>query len=199
MEEKIIYFEEMRPENTEVTFQLARERARARGIKRIVIASTTGATARRAMDFFGPEGFKLVVVPHQYGFREVNRFPRDLVDALEEAGHKVHFGTMLFHTENLYGGDTPQVLANLLRSFSQGFKVLFEIVMMAADAGLLEPAERVIAIAGTARGSDTAAVMQAASSRNPKGLRVNEILCKPLNPLNIDELRKRLEEEVKQG
>ena len=199
MEEKIVYFEDMKQENTDVTFQLAKERAQSRKIKKIVMASTTGATARKALDFFGPDGFKLVIVPHQYGFREVNRFPVELVDALEEAGHKVHFGTMLFHTENLYENNTPQALANLLRCFSQGFKVLFEIVMMAADGGLLLPGEMVIAIAGTARGSDTAAVMQAASSRNPKGLRVNEILCKPLNPLNIDELRKRLAEEVKEG
>lgn len=199
MEEKIVYFEDLKHENTDITFQLAKDRARARGIKKIVMASTTGATARKALDFFGPDGFKLVIVPHQYGFRDVNRFPLELVDALQEAGHKVHFGTMLFHTENLYENNTPQALANLLRCFSQGFKVLFEIVMMAADGGLLDPGERVIAIAGTARGADTAAVMQAASSRNPKGLRVNEIICKPLNPLNIDELRKRLAEEVKEG
>jgi hypothetical protein len=31
--------------------------------------------------------------------------------------------------------------------------------------------------------------MQASSSRNLKKLRVNEILCKPLNPLNVEELR----------
>lgn len=199
MEEKIVYFEDLKHENTDITFQLAKDRARARGIKKIVMASTTGATARKALDFFGPDGFKLVIVPHQYGFRDVNRFPLELVDALQEAGHKVHFGTMLFHTENLYENNTPLALANLLRCFSQGFKVLFEIVMMAADGGLLDPGERVVAIAGTARGADTAAVMQAASSRNPKGLRVNEIICKPLNPLNIDELRKRLAEEVKEG
>lgn len=60
---------------------------------------------------------------------------------------------------------------------------------MATDAGLLTGGEKVIAIAGTDRGSDTALVMQAASSQNIKRLRVNEIICKPLNPLNIDELK----------
>lgn len=53
-----------------------------------------------------------------------------------------------------------------------------------------------IAIAGTARGSDTAMVMQAASSQHLKRLRVHEIICKPLNPLNIDEV---LEEESAAG
>jgi hypothetical protein len=48
--------------------------------------------------------------------------------------------------------------------------------------------EQVIAIGGTGRGSDTALVMLAASSQHIKRLRVNEILCKPLSPLNIDEV-----------
>ena len=62
---------------------------------------------------------------------------------------------------------------------------------MATDAGLLASGEKVIAIAGTASGSDTALVMQAATSQHLKRLRVNEIICKPLNPLNIDELKGR--------
>jgi hypothetical protein len=78
-------------------------------------------------------------------------------------------------------------MANLLRCFSQGVKVCFEIVLMATDAGLLTSGEKVAAIAGTGRGSDTALVMQAASSQNIRKLRVNEIICKPLNTLNVEE------------
>jgi hypothetical protein len=37
--------------------------------------------------------------------------------------------------------------------------------------------------------------MQAASSQHLKRLRVNEILCKPLNPLNIDEVLERHKKE----
>ncbi|HQM53768.1 MAG TPA: hypothetical protein PLI86_11705, partial [bacterium] len=75
--------------------------------------------------------------------------------------------------------------------FSQGVKVCVEIVLMAADAGLAASGERVIAVAGTAHGADTALVMRAASSQNLRGLRVNELLCKPYEPLNIDEVRER--------
>ena len=78
-------------------------------------------------------------------------------------------------------------MANLLRCFSQGVKVCFEIVMMATDAGLLERGESVIAMAGTGRGADTALVMQAASSQNMPKLRVNEMLCKPLNVYFVNE------------
>lgn len=188
IESKIIYFEKVQPENTEITFELVKERLRSSGINKLVLASTTGATARKAVEFFKDMDVKLVVVPHQFGFlRETNRFPQELVKSLRDAGHDVHFGTMLFHTEELYGSSTPTLMANLLRCFSQGIKVCFEIALMATDAGLLASGEKVIAIAGTGRGSDTALVMQAASSRNIKKLRVNEIICKPLNPLNIDE------------
>lgn len=188
IESKIIYFEKVQPENTEITFELVKERLRSSGINKLVLASTTGATARKAVEFFKDMDVKLVVVPHQFGFlRETNRFPQELVKSLRDAGHDVHFGTMLFHTEELYGSSTPTLIANLLRCFSQGIKVCFEIALMATDAGLLASGEKVIAIAGTGRGSDTALVMQAASSRNLKKLRANEILCKPFNPLNIDE------------
>jgi hypothetical protein len=195
MESKIVYFGDIRPENTEVTFGLVREKLKTLGINKLVLASTTGATARKAMDLFKEEGIRLIVVPHQFGFREKNSFPQELVHTLRESDHHVHFGTMLFHTDNLYESKIPILMANLLRCFCQGFKVCFEIVLMATDAGLLTIGEKVIAVAGTARGADTALVMQAASSRDIKKLRVNEIICKPLNPLNIDELREKLTQE----
>lgn len=186
MENRIVYFEDIKAENTEVTFGLVQERLNTLGIKKLVLASTTGATAKKAIDFFKEKGVKLIVVPHQFGFKETNAFPQELVKTIRESGHEVHFGTMLFHTDNLYGSNIPTLMANLLRCFCQGVKVCFEIVLMAADAGLLTSGEKVIAIAGTGRGSDTALVMQAASSSNIKKLRVNEIICKPLNQLNID-------------
>ncbi|HEX2947648.1 MAG TPA: hypothetical protein VHT96_17055 [Clostridia bacterium] len=184
MESRIKYFDSVKEDNTEATFRLAKEKLCASGIGKIVLASTTGATARRAMDFFRDTGVKLIVVPHQFDFSATdNLFPDELVKELRQAGHEVHFGTMLFHTEKLFGTNVPSVVANFLRCFSEGVKVCYEIVLMASDAGLLAASEKVIAIAGTGRGSDTAMVMQAASSRNLKNLKINEILCKPLNEL----------------
>ena len=193
IESKVVYFEKVTPDNTEITFELVKERLKSTEIKKLVLASTTGATAKKAVEFFKDMGVKIVVVPHQFDFiRETNRFPPELVSALREAGHEVHFGTMLFHTEDFYGTNTPTLMANLLRCFSQGTKVCFEIALMATDAGLLASGEKVIAIAGTGRGSDTALVIQAASSRNLKKMRVHEIICKPINPLNIDEALQKL-------
>jgi hypothetical protein len=192
MESKTVYFENIGLENTEVAFGLARERMKTLGIKKLVLASTTGATAKQAMEFFKDDDVQLVVIPHQHDFiRKENAFPKELAAELREAGHEVHFATMLFHTESLYGTSRPTLMANVLRCFSQGVKVCFEIVLMATDAGLLDRGESVIALAGTGRGSDTALVVQAASSQHLENLRVNEILCKPLNPLITDEVRGR--------
>lgn len=197
MERKVTYFESIGPENTEVTFQLARERAQELRIRKIVIASTTGATAKKAMEYFKNDGVQLIIIPHQWDFhREVNLFPPELAATLRDAGHVVHFGTMLFHTNDLFESATPVLMANLLRCFCQGFKVCFEIVLMATDAGHVKTGENIIAIAGTGRGSDTALIMQAASSQHLKKLRVNEILCKPLNPLNIDEILAKRNQEL---
>ena len=196
MESKVIYFEDIRSENTINVFESVKDRLNKGGIQKLVLASTTGVTAKKALEFFKDTDVKLIVVPHQYDFyRETNRFPQDLVKTLRETGHEVHFGTMLFHTDRLYGTDVPTVMANLLRCFSQGVKVCFEIVLMATDGGHLTKGERIIAIAGTGRGSDTALVMQASSSQNLKKLRVNEIICKPLNPLNVDEVIERMSKE----
>jgi hypothetical protein len=179
MEEKITYFETVGLENTEETLRLAAERAKARGIKKIVLASTTGETARLALKYFG-DGIKMVVVPHQYGFTERQRFPAELKTELEKKGHRVHFGTMLFHTDGFYGMMTPTVMAIVLRTLCQGMKVAVEIILMATDAGCIAAGEKIIAVTGTGRGSDTAVVATAATSTKLYELHITEIICKPL-------------------
>jgi hypothetical protein len=180
LEEKITYFEAPGQEDTEETLRLVAERAKARGINKIVLASTRGDTARLAAERFAGSGIKMVVVPHQYGFGEKQRFPLELVSELEQEGHCVHFGTMLFHTDNLYGTRTPNVMATLLRTLCQGMKVCVEIVLMAVDGGRVAVGEKVIAVTGTGRGADTAVVAIAAPSNRLHELHVTEIICKPL-------------------
>jgi hypothetical protein len=181
LEEKIVYYEKPGRENTEPTLQLAFERAKARGIKKILLASTRGDTARRAAGLLEGSDIKMVVVPHQYGFMsDTQRFPAELVGELAAQGHAVHFGTMLFHTERFYGIDTPTVMANLLRTFCQGMKVCVELVFMATDAGKVSVGEEIVVVTGTGRGADTAVVAKAASSTHLTDLHITEIICKPL-------------------
>jgi len=180
MEEKIVYFENPGEGNTAEVLKLAKERAAARGIKKVVLASTRGNTARAAVEAFSGSDIKLVVVPWQFGFSEVQPFPPELVAELESQGHKVHFGTMLFHAENLYGSKVPRALADLLRAFSQGFKVGMEVLLMATDGGKVDIGEKVMVLAGTGAGTDTAFVATAAASSQLGKLHVSEIVCKPL-------------------
>ena len=180
MEEKIVYFEKPGQDNTEATLELAAARARARGIKKVVLASTRGDTARRAAELWTGTGLKIVVVPHQYGFMAGQRFPRELVAELSRQGHAVHFGTMLFHTEHFYRNDASRVMADLLRTICQGMKVCVEIVLMAVDGGQVDPGEEVVVVSGTGRGADTAVVAIAAPSTRLAELHITEIICKPL-------------------
>ena len=180
MEEKIVYFEKTGKVNTPQVLSLVKERGQARAIRRVVLASTRGETARTFAEAFEGSDIELVVIPWQFGFRDTHPFPRELVTELERKGHQVHFGTMLFHTDDLYGTKTPQVMANLLRIFGQGTKVCVEIIMMACDGGCIEAGETVIAVAGTAGGADTAVIATAAPSTRLTRLRIHEIICKPL-------------------
>jgi hypothetical protein len=181
LEEKIVYFEKPGMDNTETTLRLALERAKARNIRKIVLASTRGDTARQAAGMLADSGIKMIVVPHQYGFMSpTQRFPAELIAELAAQGHAVHFGTMLFHTERLYGMETPHIMANLLRTFCQGMKVCVEIIFMTVDGGHVEPGEEVVVVTGTGRGADTAIVAIAAPSTRLQELHITEIICKPL-------------------
>ena len=182
MEATITYFEQPGQENTAAVFLLVDRALAETAIKKIVIASTCGNTARCAMDHYRGRDVRLIIVPHQYGFGQTGeqRFPHELVERAREEGHEVCFGTMLFHQEKLWGEGAPQAVANALRFFCQGVKVCVEILLMAANAGLVARGEEVVVVAGTGRGADTALVMTGGTSVTPKEAHISRILCKPL-------------------
>ena len=138
MQEKIVYFEKPGKVNTTEVIHLVNERARARGINRLVVASTRGSTAKDFLDAVSGTDRRLVIVPWQFGFKGKDQpFPQELAAELRAQNHQVHFGTMLFHTTEFYGTNTPQAMANLLRTFGQGIKVCLEILLMACDGGCI--------------------------------------------------------------
>ena len=185
MEGKIVYFEKPGVENTEEVLRIAKQRAEELGIKTIVVATTVGDTAVRATEVF--EGMKVVVVTHFTGMRgpNIQEFTEENRQKVESKG-----GIVLITTHAFMGiggamrkkfnmhllGD---VIANTLRIFGQGMKVVPEIAIMAADAGLVRTDEDVISIAGTGRGADTAVVLRPVNTVDFFDIRVQEILCKP--------------------
>lgn len=180
MESKILYFENPGPEHTAATFACVDQALAELDLHKVVLASTRGDTARYAMDHYQGQDVQLVVVPHQYGFGPGQRFPPELVARAESEGHVVHFGTMLFHQEKTWGEGPAQAVANFLRLFCQGVKVCVEILLMAGNAGLVDPGEQVVVVAGTGRGADTALVMKGSTTRDLKSAHISRILCKPL-------------------
>jgi len=185
MEGKTVYFEKPGFENTEEVFRIAKLRAEELGIKSILVASTTGNTAVRATEVF--EGFKVIVVSHYTGKKEPNT-----QELTEENRQKIESkrGTILT-TMHAFAGvsravrlkfDTltiGEMIANVLRVLGEGMKVVCEIALMAADAGLVRTDEDVISIAGTGKGADTAVVLKPVNSTDFFDLKVREILCKP--------------------
>jgi hypothetical protein len=190
MESKIVYFEKPGGDaNTSKTLALAKQRANELGIKTIVVASTVGKTAVKAVGVF--KGCKVIVVTHVTGFREPNtqEFTEDNRKIVEEKG-----GIILTTAHALGGihrslspaGMPPaptsaigDIVAMTLRMFGQGMKVACEIAAMSADAGLVRTDEEVISIGGTGRGADTALVLQADYVHHFFNLKVKEIICKP--------------------
>jgi hypothetical protein len=71
------------------------------------------------------------------------------------------------------------IIAQVLRMFGQGMKVVVEIVAMAADAGVIPVDKDVIAIGGSHRGADTAVVISPANAHRLFDIVVKEIITKP--------------------
>ena len=185
MELKTTYFENPGRENTEEVLRIVKQRAEELDIKTIVVASTVGDTAVKATEVFS--GFKVIAVTHFTGMRGPNtqEFTEDNRKIVESRGGIVFITTHLFSglsaamrkKYNTYIiGD---IVANTLRIFGQGMKVVCEIAVMAADGGLVRTDEDIIAIAGTGRGADTAVLLRPVNSNDFFDLKVKEILCKP--------------------
>lgn len=187
MELVVHYFEQPGPHNTEATLQAALRRAEALGIRQVVVASSHGATARRARALFGPAGVHVIAVAicHSYEAEGWTMEP-EVRRELEASGVIVLTGIHALGDDvnsafsEKYGGRAPnEIVRDTLYRFSQGVKVAIEITLMTADAGLLDMNQEVIAIAGTDRGADTALVLRPAYPRQFHNLQVREIIAKP--------------------
>jgi hypothetical protein len=185
MELKTVYFKNPGGENTEEVLGIVRQRAEELGIKTIVIASTSGNTAVRAMDVL--QGLRAIVVTHVAGMREPNgqEFTEENRQIVESKGGIILTTAHAFSgvnraMRNKYNAPAlGDIIADTLRILGQGLKVACEITMMAADSGLVRTDEDAIAIGGTGNGVDTAVVLRPANSHNFFDLKIKEILCKP--------------------
>jgi hypothetical protein len=180
-----VYFTESGSANTEKTLEIAKKRAEQSGIKTIVVASTSGETGVRAVKLL--PNYKVVVVSHATGFPAPDAqelTPQNRATIMGKGG-------LVLTATHAFGGvgravrrrfntyQVDDIMAQTLRVFGQGAKVACEIVLMAADAGLIRTDEEVISIGGTGSGADTALVIKPAHTQDFFELKVREVLCKP--------------------
>ena len=165
-----VCFAQAGPSNTIRTLELVRDRAEALGIRQVLVATTSGATGVRAVQTL--QGLDVIAVSHSTGFRgpDVQELAAENRAAIESAGATV------LTCQHAFGGvgravrkklgtyELEEIIAFALRTFCEGIKVAAEICLMAADAGLVRTDVPVIAVAGTGRGADTAAVLKPANA-----------------------------------
>lgn len=183
---EITYFEKPGSINTKATLALSLKCAQELKIKDIVIASTSGATARLFSKMV-PKGHNVVCVTHHAGFEQPGEveLKEETKEYLTKQGITVYRGTHFFSgvgraIRKKFGGlYEGEIVANTYRTLGEGFKVCVEISIMALDAGLIPYGKEIISIAGTDRGADTAIVILPNYGRNFFDTKILEIICMP--------------------
>jgi len=180
-----VYFRQAGPMNTARTLELAAARASVLGIRKVLVATTSGATGVRAAEALA--GLEVIAVTHSTGFGEpdTQELGAENRAAIESAG------ATILTCQHAFGGvgravrkklgtyELDEIIAFTLRTFCEGIKVAAEMALMAADAGLVRTDEPLLAIAGTGRGADTAVILKPANAQTFFDLRFQEIICMP--------------------
>ena len=189
MEKTIVYFEKGGVENTSSTLKAARKRAEELGIRDVVVASTHGGTAIKSAEIFRDLKVNIVAVSICEGYEEEGwTMTKAEKKKLSDKGvkvltsiHALGDGVANAFTEKFGGKSFEEVVQQTLYRFCQGMKVCVEIVLMAADAGLIAMGREVMAIAGTGEGCDTCIVVMPSYARKFLELEIREIVAKPRN------------------
>lgn len=181
----ILYFSNPGEINSDETLKAAKDRAKDLDIKDIVIASTRGNAALKAIEVF--KSYNVVIVPHVTGLRDpgIQELSNEIREKILANGGKIVIAGHAFSgidraIQAKFDTVFPAgIIAQTLKLFGQGMKVVLEIAAMAADAGVIPIDKDVIAIAGSGRGADTAVVIKPANSHRFFDMAIKEIIAKP--------------------
>jgi hypothetical protein len=184
---QVEYFEKPGSGNTARCLELVAELV-AEGHTHVVVASTSGETALLAAQKLQGTGSRVVAVTHNVGYGGPNQDEcgPDVREKLAALGVRMYTGTILTRgieaalMKKHQGIYPAYVVAQSLRMLAQGIKVAAEIVAEACDGGLLPEGTDVVAVAGTGRGADTVAIVEAHTSDRFFDIRFKQIVAKPL-------------------
>jgi len=165
------YFAEPGPGNTGKVIKTVSERIGKGGVSQVVVASTSGRTGVRfARALKGRT--QVVAVSHE-------KMEPKLKEKISSLGGIAEDGTHL----PLHGRGMDKV-RDAFYTLGQGFKVALEVILIAADKGLVKPYEDVIGVGGSGEGADTAVVARATptkeifSSDKSKRLEIGRASCR---------------------
>lgn len=185
---EITYFDKPGRENTAAVVEAVKRRCAELGIRHVVVASDSGATALKLWKAFGGTGVSLVSVPEHAGYSggDAPSLSDEMRKEQEDKGIKVLLcahalsGVGRSITRKFGGISHVEIIACTLRQFGgEGIKVAVEVAVMAADAGLVPTDREIIAVGGSGSGADAAIVLRAAHMNNFFDLEIREIIAKP--------------------
>jgi uncharacterized protein len=177
MKTEITYFEKGGEPNTKDVLEIALNRYQEGDIDALVIASSFGKTAQLAANIFAGTKAQLLIVGEVIDGEQSP--PIEICKLLSKSGHKVIWGLPMGKMSKFTKNDTSSLIADAYKRVSEGFKVVCEIVLIASSLGYLKVGQKVLSIAGTHNGADTAVVASAGGFDSFYEFQVHEILCKP--------------------
>lgn len=161
-----VYFDSPGSQNTDRVLQIVEKVANAKGVKIILLATTSGSTGLKAQEVFGAN--KRLIGVGSFRYRSNPRLMMEF---------KRRGGKLVYAYDDVEYNYPRAVQTKYRQRAGEGGKVCTEVVVVAVRAGLLEEGVRVIAIGGTLTGADTAMIIRSADDF--LGLEIESILCQP--------------------
>lgn len=198
------FFEGPGEENTSAVLSCLVERIEGGDIDSVIVASISGKMAATVAEELRKQGLETKVVcvsgPKswrkypQYRFPLITKKERarleglnvKIVDSVDEPFRPIEFRDWWEkRTLKVPHPESDLFWMTLICVGGHGFRTAVEVVFMAVEAGAIRPGQRVLSVAGTGSGLDSAVVLTAsryeeAVGRNPeRRLKVEEILAMP--------------------
>ncbi|MCD6470789.1 hypothetical protein J7L29_08355 [Candidatus Bathyarchaeota archaeon] len=175
VEKTVVYFSEPDPTNTEDVINAVLNRLKEGDLKEVVVASTSGKTGVKFIEALKGKA-KVIAVSEPY-----RKMKEELKDKIIEAGGiAIDDAHLPLHEKGM------DDIRKTFYTLGQGFKVAVEVILIAAERGVISLYKDVVGVGGTGRGADTALVARATPTKEifskdkTKKLEIREIIAMPL-------------------
>jgi hypothetical protein len=193
---QVYYFDEPGEGNMQWVIEAVSQRLEAGGIRKVIVASTSGETAVEFARSLKGKAELICVSEAPYRREWGEEWPclkQEFRQELERLGvtiiDKVPY---VFHSSVLEAARWPdafpeRLVKETLYSFGQGMKVAVEVALIGVSCGYVTPYEDVIGVGGSSKGADTAIILRATYpaslfDKDPtKRLEVREIIAMPIS------------------